>query len=127
MNFALRLCCGVASGALLFTGLVLVLTGLNQDHQLKARARGEFNRTELQRYVEGQLGQTERQLAEARYQNGCVLVQDQLVEGMQVLGVTDNTFVCDVYGLTAVTGPDGVIHDIARTPDKSVVAERTAR
>ena len=124
MNFGLRLTMGLASAALAFTGTVLIITGLNQDHQIKAQARTEHNRSQRNQFIENQLSQAEQELAESRYQNGCVFVQDQLTEGMQVLGATERTIVCDVHGLTAVTGPNGFIKDIARTPKKNVIQQR---
>ena len=127
MNLGLRIVLGLTSAALGFTGVVLIITGLNQDHQIKARARTEHQRTQLNEFVEGQLTQAEQALAESRYQNGCVFVENQLVEGMQVLGVKKRTVVCDVYGLTAVTDLNGFITNIARTPNKEAVQERAAQ
>ena len=117
----------MAGSALSLVGVVVIATGLNENVQSDQEHAVSIKQLQATQIKESERSELERQKANARYSNGCVLLQNQIEVGQLVSGVPVKTVVCDVFGLTAVVGKDGTVKDIVRTPDQSVIQSRISQ
>lgn len=87
--------------------------GTRRDRQV------DLERDLQQLEIEESLASQRRELAESRYQNGCVFVvvdatyvtlpmNAPIINAVSGFPIPANTAVCDVYGNTATVGADGV-------------------
>ena len=109
-----------------FLGIILLAQGLNQDAIRQVQALRQHNKTKVQTFAETQVFEAEQEQANLRYQQNCVILDGQIEEDLEIIGVTDDTQVCDLYGLTAVV-KNGIATAIARTVDEAVIQARSAR
>ena len=118
----------VAGGtALSVIGAITLATGLNPSVQADQQHAATVKQLQATRQKEAEQAALERKTANARYENGCVLLQKQLVEGQQVYSVPAETIVCDVFGLTGRLTKSGTVTDVVRTPDQTVVQQRISQ
>ena len=117
----------IGGAALSVIGVVTIATGLNASVQADQQHATDIKRLQATQHKEAERLVLEREKANSRYLNGCVILQNQIQVGQEVSGVPVNTIVCDVYGLTAKVGKDGRTTDVVRTPDQTVIQSRIAR
>ena len=120
----------IGGSALSLIGLVTIATGLNANVQADQMHATNIKQLQATQHKEAERSDLERQKANSRYKNGCVILANQIKAGQTVDGVPPKTQVCDIYGLTGVITPvDGIlkITDVVRTPDQDVIQARVSR
>lgn len=114
----------MGGAALSVIGAVTIATGLNASVQADQQHATDIKQLQATQHKEAERLELEREKANSRYRNGCVILQNQIQVGQEVSGVPVNTIVCDVYGLTAKVSKDGRTTDVVRTPDQTVIQSR---
>ena len=114
----------MGGAALSVIGAVTIATGLNANVQADQQHATSIKQLQTTQLKEAERLELEREKANARYLNGCVILQNQIKAGQTVSGVPAKTPVCDVFGLTGLVDSTGLITDVVRTPDQNVIQAR---
>ena len=117
----------IGGTALSVIGAVTIATGLNTNVQADQQHATSIKQLQATQHKEAERLELERDKANARYLNGCVILHNQIEAGQTVSGVPAKTPVCDVFGITGVTDATGLITDVVRTPDQSVIQARISQ
>ena len=116
----------VIAGLACAVGIGAIASSLDGTMAERQAAVTDLARDQAAIAFEAQRQAVEAELAEQRYGARCVLISGQLEGGMSFPNLPPKTPVCDSRGFTAVVGNNGVVKDIAFTPNQLAITQRTS-
>lgn len=105
-------------------GIGCIAAGLDTETRARQQVQKVIESNKLDVWQQEQLVSTTQDKAGQRYQKGCIVSREQLVQGQKIPGLPDRQPVCDRYGITGVV-IGGVVQDIAITDDQQLIFNRT--